>query len=44
MSCTDEEQLKAQIRHMIDMRVNPVEGFTSQYDYEKNDWKQNLKK
>jgi len=43
-SCTDEEQLKAQIKYMIDMRVNPVEGFTSQYDYEKNDWKQNLKK
>jgi len=43
-SITDEERVKAQIKRMIDNRVNPVEGFTSGYDYEKNDWKVNLEK
>ena len=36
---TDEEHQKAQIEKMIAMRVNPVEGFTSNYDYEKGQWK-----
>jgi len=36
---TDEEHVKAQIRRMIDMRVNQVQGFSSNYDYEKNEWK-----
>merc|ERR1711874_868783 len=31
----DEERVKAQIDRMIAMRVNPVEGFTSNYDYER---------
>jgi len=41
---TDEGKVRAQIKRMIDMRVNPIEGFTSGYDYEKNDWKVNLEK
>nr|ACO15644.1 Cytochrome c oxidase subunit 4 isoform 2, mitochondrial precursor [Caligus clemensi] len=38
-SITDETYLKAQIERMIANRVNPVTGFTSDYDYEKNEWK-----
>merc|ERR1711976_1096961 len=33
---TNEEKVKAQIDRMIAMRVNPIEGFTSKYDYENN--------
>merc|ERR1712061_879514 len=32
---TNDEHLKAQIQRMIDMRVGAVDGFTSDYDYEK---------
>ena len=37
---TDEEKMKAQIERMIAMRANPVEGLTSNYDYEKGRWKE----
>ena len=36
---TDDEHLKAQIQMMIDNRVGAVDGFTSNYDYEKKEWK-----
>jgi hypothetical protein len=36
---TDEKLLRAQIQKMIDLRVGAVDGFTSNYDYEKNEWK-----
>ncbi|CAN0548502.1 unnamed protein product, partial [Ectocarpus sp. 8 AP-2014] len=36
---TNEEKQKAQIDRMIALRVNPVEGLTSNYDYEKGQWK-----
>merc|ERR1719412_3146454 len=36
---TDEQWQKDQIKRMIDMRVNPIDGFASNYDYEKNQWK-----
>ena len=39
-SITNEEKLKAQIDRMVVMRVNPVEGLTSNYDYEKGRWKE----
>ncbi len=35
----DEEYMKAQVQRIIDMRVNPIEGFTSNFDYKKNEWK-----
>jgi cytochrome c oxidase subunit 4 len=34
-----EERKKAQLKRMIDMRVNPIEGISSKYDYEKGEWK-----
>merc|ERR1712055_549035 len=39
-SITNEEKVKAQIDRMVVMRVNPVEGLTSNYDYEKGRWKE----
>jgi len=36
---TNEEKKKAQIERMIALRVNPIEGLTSNYDYEKGRWK-----
>jgi len=36
---TNEERVRAQVQRMIDMRVNPVQGLTSNYDYKKNEWK-----
>ncbi|XP_040572124.1 cytochrome c oxidase subunit 4 isoform 1, mitochondrial [Lepeophtheirus salmonis] len=36
---TDPEHMKSQMEKMIANRVNPVTGFTSDYDYEKNEWK-----
>ncbi|XP_023342768.1 cytochrome c oxidase subunit 4 isoform 2, mitochondrial [Eurytemora carolleeae] len=37
---TDEEKVKAQIERMVALRVNPVEGLTSNYDYEAGKWKE----
>ncbi|XP_044129069.1 cytochrome c oxidase subunit 4 isoform 1, mitochondrial-like isoform X1 [Bufo gargarizans] len=34
-----EEWIQMQIRRMLDMRVGPIEGFSSNWDYEKNEWK-----
>merc|ERR1712173_249595 len=35
---TDEEKLKAIYKRMVDERTNPIEGFASNYDYEKGRW------
>ncbi|NXT68288.1 COX41 oxidase, partial [Chaetops frenatus] len=34
-----EEWVSAQTKRMLDMRVNPVEGISAQWDFDKNDWK-----
>lgn len=34
-----EKKLQAQLKRMIDLRVNPVQGIASKWDYEKGDWK-----
>ncbi|KFW72959.1 hypothetical protein AS28_04090, partial [Pygoscelis adeliae] len=34
-----EEWLSMQTKRMLDMRINPVEGISSQWDFEKNEWK-----
>jgi len=33
------ESRQAQLKRMIDLRIDPVEGLTSNWDYEKNTWK-----
>lgn len=32
--------VRAQMRRMIDMQNNPIQGIASKWDYEKNDWKE----
>lgn len=34
-----EENQRAQFRRMLDLKMNPVEGLASRWDYEKDDWK-----
>lgn len=36
---TNEEKRSAQLKRMIDLRVDPVDGLTSNWDYENNRWK-----
>lgn len=31
--------VRAQMRRMIDLQMNPIQGISSNWDYEKNDWK-----
>ncbi|XP_072277589.1 cytochrome c oxidase subunit 4 isoform 1, mitochondrial [Pyxicephalus adspersus] len=34
-----EDWVAMQTKRMLDMRVNPVEGLSSKWDYDKNEWK-----
>ncbi|CAH1640521.1 unnamed protein product [Spodoptera littoralis] len=34
-----EENQKAQLRRMLDLKVNPIDGLASKWDYENNRWK-----
>ncbi|XP_006005518.1 cytochrome c oxidase subunit 4 isoform 1, mitochondrial isoform X2 [Latimeria chalumnae] len=34
-----EEWIAMQTKRMLDMRVNPIEGFSSHWDYDKKQWK-----
>ncbi|XP_059836383.1 cytochrome c oxidase subunit 4 isoform 1, mitochondrial-like [Hypanus sabinus] len=33
------EWQEKQAKRMLDMQINPIEGFASKWDYEKNEWK-----
>ncbi|KAF2360143.1 Cytochrome c oxidase subunit IV family [Trinorchestia longiramus] len=33
------ENQRAQLRNMIELQTNPIDGLASKYDYEKNEWK-----
>lgn len=35
----DEEHKAAQLRRIIDLQINRIDGISSKWDYEKDDWK-----
>ncbi|KAL3287636.1 hypothetical protein HHI36_002105 [Cryptolaemus montrouzieri] len=34
-----EENRRAQLRRLLDLQTNPIQGISSKWDYEKNQWK-----
>uniref|UniRef100_A0A8C5KML9 Cytochrome c oxidase subunit 4 isoform 1, mitochondrial n=1 Tax=Jaculus jaculus TaxID=51337 RepID=A0A8C5KML9_JACJA len=35
----DEEWVAMQTKRMLDMKSNPIQGFSAKWDYDKNEWK-----
>jgi len=35
----NEDNRKAQLRRILDLQVNPIQGISSKWDYENDDWK-----
>ncbi|KAM4833815.1 cytochrome c oxidase subunit 4 isoform 1, mitochondrial isoform 1-T3 [Thomomys bottae] len=35
----EEDWVAMQTKRMLDMKVSPIQGFASKWDYEKNEWK-----
>ena len=35
----EEEWVAKQTKRMLDMKVNPIQGFAAKWDYDKNEWK-----
>uniref|UniRef100_A0A0K8TC14 Cytochrome c oxidase subunit 4 n=1 Tax=Lygus hesperus TaxID=30085 RepID=A0A0K8TC14_LYGHE len=38
------ERQKAQLRRILDLQMNPIDGISSKWDYEKNMWKKDAEK
>lgn len=35
----DRDWVAMQTKRMLDMKVNPIQGFSAKWDYNKNEWK-----
>lgn len=36
------ENREAQLRRMLDLQINPIQGISSKWDYEKDEWKKQI--
>lgn len=35
----DRDWVAMQTKRMLDMKANPIQGFSAKWDYDKNEWK-----